>query len=491
MRIREVMLLTCVAACQSAASYHQVSDSPTDFSLPDWNHQEPPIVIGHRGSGNIDAPENTFAAFDDAAALGVALETDVRRSSDGVMVLMHDDSVLRTTGAAGQVSSLTYAELLKLDAARAYRPDVFSPQRIPSFEEYLRRYGTTNVLVPEMKETPEEGDKAIELIERMGMRDAVIIQSFFPPILRHIKDIDPAIRTAITATDTVAPSDAASYGVSAAFIQHTKIDQAYVQAMHSTGIRVFAWTVNNLTTAEHLLELGVDGFISDDPGLMLLASTFSSPGTTTVPIPSRVVGAGWRPYSSAFGWLQIVDKGFVTFTRTGNLRDDSFSRFYVPFLRSPDLTDTVTISSELKIAKISTSGTLPPLVGVRFCWSTDDDEDALGSSETQGYVFSYQTDGSVRILRAAGGAALVLGSARWSAITAGQVIPLRIEATLARISVTRPDTSQTITVDDQAYPRMGFVSPYGSGVVFGVGETTFAYTKQLQHRKTDGENLVP
>src|SRR4051794_19967414 len=123
MRRTAAGLAVVLAACHGKGD--SKTRAPCDRFAATWLNGRVPLVVGHRGTGNIGAPENTFAAFDAAVSVGAALETDVRTTSDGVPVIMHDETVDRTTGGTGTVTAMTLDELLRLDAAYVYRSDLF------------------------------------------------------------------------------------------------------------------------------------------------------------------------------------------------------------------------------------------------------------------------------------------------------------------------------------------------------------------------------
>ena len=108
---------------------------------------ERPVVIAHRGMLR-NAPENTLAAFGACIDLGLGFELDVRRTKDGVLVVLHDETVDRTTDGASKVAVLTLDEIKKLDAGRRFDP-CFAGQRVPTFEEVfaLLRERKSNALV--------------------------------------------------------------------------------------------------------------------------------------------------------------------------------------------------------------------------------------------------------------------------------------------------------------------------------------------------------
>ena len=157
------------------------------------------MVAGHRGD-SANYPENTMAAFRAAIAAGVdMIETDVRLSSDGVPVLIHDRTVDRTTDGTGYVKEKTFAELRALNAGTET-----APQQIPALEELLELLASTDVTLNlEVKEYHEEGneersrecvDKCEELIRRYGMAEKMLFNSFDAPVLSYIAKTYPQYR---------------------------------------------------------------------------------------------------------------------------------------------------------------------------------------------------------------------------------------------------------------------------------------------------------
>src|SRR6266540_6973725 len=110
-----------------------------------------PYVLAHRGASGY-APENTFPAFDRALALkSDGIETDVRSSKDGVLVLVHDERIDRTADGEGRIADLTFAELQKLDVGVGFNPR-HRGERIPTAEGFLDRYGGRLPLCLEVKQ---------------------------------------------------------------------------------------------------------------------------------------------------------------------------------------------------------------------------------------------------------------------------------------------------------------------------------------------------
>lgn len=246
-----------------------------------------PLVIAHRGGAGL-WPENTLYAFEHAAALGVdVIETDVHATADGELVVFHDDSVGRTTGGAGTVASLTLAQLKGLDAA--YR---FSTDGGRSFP--LRGQGVT---VPTLREVfaalprmrfniePKASPLAAPLcrmIREYGMTDRVLVASFTGATLAEFRRECPEVATSAS-TGEVAnflalheSGLAASYSPVMQALQVPEragvlrvLTRDFVESAHGRNLRVHAWTVNDEGEMRRLVEMGVDGVMTDYPDRLL------------------------------------------------------------------------------------------------------------------------------------------------------------------------------------------------------------------------------
>ena len=155
------------------------------------------ITLGcHRGDRK-NFPENTMSAFRAAVDLGLdAIETDIRMTKDGHLVIMHDRDVARTTNGKGFVDQMTLEELRRLDAGFWKGPEHVG-QRIPTVEEFLELVAPTEMIINwELKEYPVElgerayecADKLVELIDRYGVAERSLINSFSQVILEYVND---------------------------------------------------------------------------------------------------------------------------------------------------------------------------------------------------------------------------------------------------------------------------------------------------------------
>ena len=230
------------------------------------------MVAGHRGD-SANYPENTMAAFRAAIAVGAdMIETDVRLSSDGIPVLIHDRTVDRTTDGTGYVKEKTFAELRALNAGTAD-----APQQIPTLEELLELLASTNVTLNlEVKEYQEEGnearsrecvDKCEALIRRYGMEEKMLFNSFDAPVLEYIAKTYPQYRLHGFYPYSVmyrVDRDPGEY-LYCACLDDSRSEEQYA-AMQALGIE--PWVGASVREEEHLalcFRLGARLVTSNDP----------------------------------------------------------------------------------------------------------------------------------------------------------------------------------------------------------------------------------
>jgi len=142
-------------------------------------------AVAHRGASGY-APENTLAAFDLAVEIDAdGIETDLRVTRDGVVVLLHDATVDRSTDGRGAVDSLRFADLQILDAGRWFHPR-FGGLRVPDLRSFLGRYMGRVQFELELK-VPEAVNPALDEVQRAGMWAAVVFTSFQYPVLEVVR----------------------------------------------------------------------------------------------------------------------------------------------------------------------------------------------------------------------------------------------------------------------------------------------------------------
>jgi glycerophosphoryl diester phosphodiesterase len=232
----------------------------------------PVLRVGHRGARG-HAPENTFASFDLARAMGVsAVETDVHLSKDGEVVLIHDHTVDRTTNGSGYVKDMTLGELKQLDAGSWYDPR-FAGQQIPTLAELLAWAHDSVGVALEIKNGPIYypgiAGRVIRLLKDHGMERQAILLSFDHLVLREAKMIAPEVATGILYVgrfvDEVGVARAA--GADALHPNWAFVTPDLVEQAHAAGLAVSPWCPNDLPTLRLLSQMGVDSIGTDYPEL--------------------------------------------------------------------------------------------------------------------------------------------------------------------------------------------------------------------------------
>ena len=215
-------------------------------------------VIAHRGASAY-ALENSFAACDLALAQGAdALELDIRATSDGQLVVLHDATLLRTAGVPRPIARLRAEELTSIDAA--VRP--------PTLDALLDRYGSTTRWLLELKGPTPRSERALAdaLIAR-GLERATVVQAFDAMALRRLRSAAPTLVVAplLWRSPTTRRLRAVATFAAAVGVRHGAVDMALVLRAQSCGLAVRAWTANAVPDIERLRAIGVAGVITDVP----------------------------------------------------------------------------------------------------------------------------------------------------------------------------------------------------------------------------------
>ena len=251
------------------------------FSLPT------PIVIGHRGGAGL-APENTLLAFERGLAAGAAIiESDVHLTRDGVPVLLHDPDLDRVTDGSGPVANLLLKELQELDAGSHFSQDdgrtyPFRGQglRVPTLEESLNTFPGARFNL----EIKADGDVAIaataDVISRLERAAFTLLTAAggdaMRRLRRHLADRNLRVALGASTEDVLAVIRSAADGSPPAtpamalqipleFADRPLVSTALVAHAHAHGIQVHVWTINDAAEMNALLDLGVDGIVTDHP----------------------------------------------------------------------------------------------------------------------------------------------------------------------------------------------------------------------------------
>jgi len=230
-----------------------------------------PLWIAHRGAGTL-APENTLAAFRVGAAHGFrAFECDVKLSADGVLFLLHDDTLDRTTPERGIAGERAWGDLSRLDAG-GWHSRSFAGEPLPSLAAiaaFVLRNG--HALNIEIKPTPglaRETGRAVALeAARLWHGQALppLLSSFEPDALAAARDAVPALPRALLLDALTAGwfETAQSLACRAVVTEYPLMNAALIERLPGAGLRALCYTVNDPAEVTRLLGLGIDGIITD------------------------------------------------------------------------------------------------------------------------------------------------------------------------------------------------------------------------------------
>ena len=229
------------------------------------------LVIAHRGASTY-APENTYAAFDLALDLGARhLELDVQLSSDGHLVVIHDDKVNRTTNGDGAVSALSLQELQSLDAG-AWFDAQYADERIPTFESLLERYrGRAHLHVEIKGKTTGLSERTADMIRSRGWAQDVTMTSFQIDKLEALRAYAPELPAGwlLREIDDAAISRAQTLGLAQLCPKADTVTRELVARLRNAGFRVRAWGVANEELMHRMVAAGVDGMTVNFPDRLI------------------------------------------------------------------------------------------------------------------------------------------------------------------------------------------------------------------------------
>jgi glycerophosphoryl diester phosphodiesterase len=256
------------------------------------------IAFAHQG-GSFEGPSSTVAAIEHSIAQGAtAIELDVHATRDRQIVVCHDTSVDRTTAHFGEICDLTLEALREMDNAFWWAPgEAVSPglsvdryphrgkapanpdYAIATLEEVVRAFPGV-LLNIDIKRTDPDVEPYEELLaeelRRLERTDSVIVASFHDLAIQRFRHLAPDVATSAATNETAAfffslGSDepivppACAFQVPATFGDVEVVSERFVMAAHENGVAVHVWTINELDEMRRLLDLGVDGIISDTP----------------------------------------------------------------------------------------------------------------------------------------------------------------------------------------------------------------------------------
>lgn len=250
-----------------------------------------PLVIGHADDSGLGlVPGNTLAHLERMADLGVdVLDVDLHLSSDGQVVLIHDGAVDRTTNGSGQVSDMTLAELQALDAGYRWTTDggatfPFRGQgyQIATLADALERFPDWPMVMEIKQETPSMAQALCQVLRDHGATQRVIVPSSREQALADFRAACPEVATAADTNEVtwsvglsmvglggvISPAYAAAQ-VPLSSSGIPVVTPGWVSAMHSRGVKVDVWTIDDPAEMQRLIDLGVDAIFTNRPDVLL------------------------------------------------------------------------------------------------------------------------------------------------------------------------------------------------------------------------------
>jgi glycerophosphoryl diester phosphodiesterase len=241
------------------------------FGESDWGKKSL-LIIAHRGA-SVGAPENTMAAFRMAAELHAdAIELDAKLSADGVIVVHHDSTLDRTTSGHGPLAARPWSELRELDAGSHFG-EVYAGERIPALREVLEELGKKLMINIELTNYARPLDslpqKAVALVRELGLDRRILFSSFNPIALRRVKRMAPQIPCGLLLLHQepswIRQLLRRAVRHDALNLDEKLINLDVVKRQRAAGRKVYGWTVNDERRMRELIEMGIDGLITDLP----------------------------------------------------------------------------------------------------------------------------------------------------------------------------------------------------------------------------------
>lgn len=234
------------------------------------------LVIGHRGASDL-LQDNTILSFDRALIEKAdMIELDVRKTADGQLVLFHDwylslrCNAYKGAGVSRMVSHASFDQIRECCTENGFQ--------LATLEEVLSRYGNRIGINIELKAGGYEKE-VLDLVYRYDIRDTVVLSSFAPWVVRKLKDLDNSVKTGwIVGQERILKANRGAriimswiferLGADSAHLHYEIVTPEVLDRFHSRGIPVYAWTVNDIEDMKHLIEIGIDGIITNKPGAL-------------------------------------------------------------------------------------------------------------------------------------------------------------------------------------------------------------------------------
>ncbi len=225
-------------------------------------------ITAHRGS-SLRAPENSLSALRSAIADGADIaEIDVQEAADGVIVVIHDSDLRRIAGDSRGIWEVSSAELATLDAGSWFGPD-FANERIPTLEQAISLVRGRMHLNIELKFNGHDErlvERVVEIVLREGFAEEAVITSLDYRAVQEVRAVTTAIPVGFIVASTV--SRITRLDVELLAVDQRRATPSFIRATQRAGKEVHVWTVNDRTSMQRFIELGVDNIMTDDPAML-------------------------------------------------------------------------------------------------------------------------------------------------------------------------------------------------------------------------------
>lgn len=444
------------------------------------------VIAGHRGVAGL-SPENTTGSMELARAHGVNIvEFDVRTTSDGALIVMHDETIDRTTDGTGGTSNYSaqlYREAITVDGSN---DDWFGTctninnrcaglnRPVPFLDDVFTAVGRSVVLSPEIK-TPDVGPPLLSAIQRAGLTPSVIVQSI------ERTDLPPFVAAGIACSLVIGDEAAATANPAAGLLAEgiqwaycsLELSDATISSYVAAGVSVLVYVVNRHVQRQRVELVGVRGIISDQP--VYAASGALRPyKRTSDPFGEAVPAHGWMgPPSDGGNWSAGGSSGRPAWNPppAGNPAEQSNYWLLPAALGTPasaynlllgffcpvDAADaTYTVEAGIRWQQVPTAD-MSRWLGFTVCCADDHafiDGDTVSQPEDQAYVIAFRASGDLNIFKRVGSVGTVLGTGRW--LPAGQTAaaattyPVRWQVTptqIAAVGAGAGAPAQVVTTD--------------------------------------------
>lgn len=285
-KIGTVLLITLLVAAGVLLAISLLTPSVPDYS---FFANDGPMVIAHQGGERL-RPSNTMASFSHAMELNVdVLEMDVHATADGVLVLIHDDTVDRTTDGSGRVNDLTLAQIQQIDAGEYWTDDdgmtypyLGQGITIATLQEVLDAYPQMRLNIEIKQREPSIAAQLCTMLREYNMTDRSLVASFHGQSINEFREACPEVPTSMVESEIrlfyvlhrlflaglFDPPGAAMQVPEYSGDIHI-LTERFIRHAQRININVHAWTIDETEDMERLLDLGLDGIITDRPDRML------------------------------------------------------------------------------------------------------------------------------------------------------------------------------------------------------------------------------